>query len=76
MLFYSFLAVLDAEDRSFAEQLCEKYHKYIYEIAYNILNNHQDSEDTVDEVMINIMKNIDRFNNAKQAEVLDRVKHR
>lgn len=73
MLFYSFLAVLDAEDRSFAEQLFEKYHKYIYEIAYNILNNHQDSEDTVDEVMINIMKNIDRFNNASGNDIVAQI---
>lgn len=49
MLFYGFLAALDADNRNFAEQLFEKYHKYIYEIAHNILNNHQDSEDTVDE---------------------------
>ncbi len=73
MLFYSFLAVLDAEDRSFAEQLFEKYHKYIYEIVYNILNNHQDSEDTVDEVMINIMKNIDRFNNASRNDIVAQI---
>lgn len=73
MLFYSFLAVLDAEDRSFAEQLFEKYHKYIYEIVYNILNNHQDSEDTVDEVMINIIKNIDRFNNASGNDIVAQI---
>ena len=73
MLFYSFLAVLDAEDRNFAEQLFEKYHKYIYEIVYNILNNHQDSEDTVDEVMINIIKNIDRFNNASGNDIVAQI---
>lgn len=73
MLFYSFLAVLDAEDRNFAEQLFEKYHKYIYEIVYNILNNHQDSEDTVDEVMINIIKNIDRFNNASVNDIVAQI---
>lgn len=69
MLFYSFLAVLDAEDRSCAEQIFEKYHKYIYEIAYNILHNHQDAEDTLDEVMINIMKNIERFNHASRNDI-------
>lgn len=73
MLFYSFLAVLDAEDRSFAEQLFEKYHKYIYKITYNILNNHQDSEDTVDDVMINIIKNIDRFNNASGNDIVAQI---
>ena len=73
MLFYSFFAVLDAEDRSFAEQLFEKYHKYIYEIVYNILNNHQDSEDMVDEVMINIIKNIDRFNNASGNDIVAQI---
>ena len=73
MLFYSFLAVLDVEDRNFAEQLFEKYHKYIYEIVYNILNNHQDSEDTVDDVMINIIKNIDRFNNASGNDIVAQI---
>lgn len=73
MLFYSFLAVLDAEDRSFAEQLFEKYHKYIYEIVYNILNNHQDSEDAVDDVMINIIKNIDKFNHVSGNDIVAQI---
>ena len=69
MLFYSFLAVLDADDRSCAEQIFEKYHKYIYEIAYNILHKHRDAEDTLNEVMINIMKNIERFNHANRNDI-------
>lgn len=69
MLFYSYLAVLDAEDRNCAEQIFEKYHKFIYEIAYNILNNHQDAEDTLDEVMINIMKNIEKFSHVSRNDI-------
>ena len=62
MLFYVFLAALDADDRKCAEEIFDKYHKLIYELAYRILNKHQDAEDTLNEVMINIIKNIERFN--------------
>ncbi len=61
MLFYSYLAALDDVERSCAEEIFENHYKLIYEVAYKILNNRPDAEDTVDEVMINVMKNIERF---------------
>lgn len=74
MLFYSYLATLDGEERSRAEEIFENYYKLVYEISYKILNNHQDAEDTVDEVMINVIKNIDRFlyadRNAVEAQLV------
>ncbi len=39
----------------------EKYYKLIYEVAYKVLNNREDAEDTVDNVMINVIKNVERF---------------
>lgn len=61
MLFYSLLTVLDDYERNCAEEIFENYYKLIYEVAYKILNNRPDAEDTVDEVMISVMKNIERF---------------
>lgn len=61
MLFYSYLAALDDDERNCAKDIFENYYKLIYEVAYKVLNNRPDAEDTVDEVMINVMKNIERF---------------
>lgn len=69
MLFYVFLAALDADDRKCAEEIFDKYHKLIYELAYRILNKHQDAEDTLNEVMINIIKNIERFNHSSRNDI-------
>lgn len=69
MFFYAMLLSLGADDRDFVEKIFEKYHKYIYEIAFNILNNHQDAEDIVDDVMINIIKNIEKFLHASGNEI-------
>lgn len=69
MFFYAMLLSLDTDDRDFVEKIFEKYHKYIYEIAFNILHNHQDAEDIVDEVMIKIIKNIEKFLHASENEI-------
>lgn len=69
MFFYAMLLSLGTDDRDFVEKIFEKYHKYIYEIAFNILHNHQDAEDIVDEVMINIIKNIEKFLYASENEI-------
>lgn len=69
MLFYSLLAALEPEEQTCAEQIFIKYRNLIYEIAYKILKNHHDAEDTLDEVMINVIKNITRFYNADRNDV-------
>lgn len=69
MFFYAMLLSLDTDDRDFVEKIFEKYHKYIYEIAFNILHNHQDAEDIVNEVMIKIIKNIEKFLHASENEI-------
>lgn len=69
MFFYGMLSVLDTDKRNFVESLFEKYHKHIYEIAYRILHNHHDAEDTLNEVMISILKNIDKFFGAPGNEI-------
>jgi len=69
MLFYSFLSVLDTEEKTFVEQLFTKYKGLIYDIAYSVVNNHEDAEDVLDEVMISIIKNIERFHHAGRNDI-------
>ncbi len=61
LIFYSLLSTLDNDERSQVEMIFEKYYKLIYETAYKVLNNTEDAEDTVDNVMINVIKNVERF---------------
>ena len=69
MLFYIYLATLDNNERNLAKSIFEQYHKLIYEVAYKVLNNSHDAEDTVGEVMINVIKNIDRFTNVGRNDI-------
>ena len=61
LLFYVALMTLDEENREFVGQLYEKHKKKIYEIAYAILKNRHDAEEIVDEVMINVIDNVEKF---------------
>ena len=68
-MFLLLLSALDADDRAFAERLFESHKDKIYSIAYGILKNHHDAEDTVDEVMIRIIKNISKFSGKSCHEI-------
>lgn len=61
MLFYLALLTLDEDKQDFVGQLYEKHKKKIYEIAYKILKNRHDAEEIVDEVMINVISNVEKF---------------
>lgn len=61
MLFFAILEQLGDAERLFAEKIFNDYGKRIYEIAYKIVKNRQDAEDVLDNVMISIMKNLDKF---------------
>lgn len=61
MFIYYSLAILGNTERNCVEEIFEKYHKLIYEIAYRILKRKSDAEDVLDEVMINVIKNIEKF---------------
>lgn len=69
MLFFLYMAALTDDERAIAERIFEQYHKLIFEIAYKILNDIQDAEDTISVVMINIMKNIEKFSGADQHDI-------
>ena len=70
MLFYVALMTLDEENREFVGQLYEKHKKKIYEIAYAILKNRHDAEEIVDEVMINVIDNVEKFMQSDGNETL------
>ena len=61
MLFFSMFAAIDAAERRCAAEIFEKYHKLVYGIAYGILKRPLDAEDALNEVMIHVMKNMERF---------------
>lgn len=45
------MAIEDEEDRLFVERIFNKYSKNMYLIAANILNNHDDAEDCVQDIL-------------------------
>ena len=61
MLFYSALMALDDADRDFVSRIYEQYNKKIYSLAYSILKNSHDAEEIVDEVMIKVINNVEKF---------------
>lgn len=61
MLFYLALLTLDEDKQDFVGQLYEKHKKKIYEIAYKILKNGHDAEEIVNEVMLNVISNVEKF---------------
>lgn len=69
MLFILLLSALADNERKCAEEIFEKYHKLIYEVSYDILNRRQDAEDMLDEVMIRVMKNIEKFLHADRNDI-------
>ena len=70
MLFYAALMTLDEYNRDFFGQLYETHKKKIYEIAYSILKNRHDAEETVDEVMIRVINNVEKFMQSDGNEIL------
>lgn len=61
MLFTVMLAALGEDERSLAELIYIKYKRQIYKIAYSVLNNHHDAEDVLNDVMLNVINNIEKF---------------
>lgn len=50
------------EDKRKVEKLYEKYHRLMYVVAYNILRNHEDTEDVVIESWEKIIRHLDKIN--------------
>ena len=56
-----FLAIENDSERELAEQLFLTYKSKMYNIAYSILHNNEDAEDSVMDAIYKIAKNISRF---------------
>ena len=66
-----------SEDKSLIERLYNGYERYMYAVAFSVLHNEQDAEDTVHEAFLRIIKNlgeitrniaIDRYRHKKKHE--------
>ena len=55
------LAINNEDDRAYVEKIYNQYGKKIYKIAFNILNNEEDSEDCLHDVVKIIIDNLEMF---------------
>lgn len=68
MLFLSMIQSLGESERECAERIFLDYGEKIYAIALKITQNRHDAEDVLDSVMINVMKNINKFSGKPRNE--------
>lgn len=69
MLFLLLINELEDRERECAERIYLDYGERIYMIALRITKNKHDAEDVLDSVMINIMRNIERFISAEREDI-------
>ena len=66
----AFMAIECDQDRLFVESLFCKYHEKIYLIAMDILNNHHDAQDCVQDVFVKIIDKLEDFKRASEGGYL------
>lgn len=57
-----------AEDKSLIERLYNGYERYMYAVAFSVLHNEQDAEDTVHEAFLRIIKNLGEYDFSADAK--------
>ena len=62
----AFMAIESDQDRLFVESLFCKYHEKMYLIAMDILNNHHDAQDCVQDVFVKIIDKLEDFKRASE----------
>ena len=72
-MIFALLFMLDESEKSCVETIFEKYSRLIYKIAFDVLHNYHDSEEVLSEVMISVMKNIDKFLNVNENETVSQI---
>lgn len=55
------LAMVDEDDRPLIEQLYDRYEKQLYLLAYDIVKNHHDAQDCVQDTFKSAAQNMDRY---------------
>lgn len=64
------MAIDNDQDRSFVDNIFKRYCEKMYIIAMEIINNHHDAEDCVQETIIKIIEKIDSFKEADKNNYL------
>lgn len=64
------MAIEDEDDRLFVENIFNNYSEKMYLVAVNILHNHDDAEDCVQDTIVKIIDKLDLFKNAQQENYL------
>ena len=72
-MIFALMLALEPQETSCAEKIFEDYNKLIYKIAFDILNNHHDAQEALSEVMISVIKNIQKFSHAKRNEITSQI---
>lgn len=73
MFFCAFMLSLDINERNCVEVIFEQYRNLIYTISFDILNNHHDAEDIVNDVMLSVAKNVEKFIDASGNEITAQI---
>ena len=61
MIFTLLMAIESEEERSFVEELYNRYHKKMLAICMGILKNQADAEDAVTDTFVRIIDNLEKF---------------
>lgn len=68
-MFWVLIETLDEEKKSVVEDIYIRYQKKIYHKALDIVKNHHDAEEIVDDVAVKIIKNVDKFINVTEKDI-------
>ncbi len=72
-MIFALMLALDPHETSCAEKIFEDHNKLIYKIALDILHNEHDAEEALSEVMISVIKNIQKFSHATRNEIVSQI---
>ena len=73
MLFSTLLTPLSEEDRDFVLKIYTECGDYMYKTAMDILHNHHDAEDAVNDAMIKIIKHLSKFEGNTPEEIRNKT---
>ena len=73
MFFYTLITELSEEDQDFVLRIYNEYGNYMYRIANDILHNHHDAEDAVNDAMIKIISHLTKFEGNTTEEIRNKI---
>lgn len=69
-MFYVLLETLSEDQKDFISHIYSVYKKQMYNIAFDITGNHEDSEEIVNTVMIKVIEDIEYFEEKSEREII------